>query len=80
MKTATVRDLRNHFAQVSAWIEGGEEVELTKRGKVVARIIPVRSKAPAKPAAHYLRRLKRIYGDQVTSDSQELIREGRGDR
>jgi hypothetical protein len=27
MKTATVRDLRNCFARVSAWIENGEPVE-----------------------------------------------------
>jgi antitoxin (DNA-binding transcriptional repressor) of toxin-antitoxin stability system len=80
MKTATVRDLRNHFSRVSAWIEGGEEVELTKRGKVVARIVPVQVKATDKSASDYLRRLKRIYGDRVTSDSQALISEGRGER
>jgi len=26
MKTATVRDLRNHFADVAKWIEEGEPV------------------------------------------------------
>jgi antitoxin (DNA-binding transcriptional repressor) of toxin-antitoxin stability system len=42
MKTATVRELRNQFAQVSRWIEEGEEVKITKRGQVFARIIPER--------------------------------------
>ena len=33
MKTATVRDLRNRFARVAAWIAEGEPVEITKAGK-----------------------------------------------
>lgn len=41
MKTATVADLRNHFPRVFRWIEEGESVEVTKRGKVVARLVPV---------------------------------------
>jgi len=40
MKTATVRDLRYNFPQVEAWLSGGEEIELTKRGRVVGRIVP----------------------------------------
>ena len=46
MKTATVADLRNHFRRVSAWIENGEPVEIVKRGRTFARLIPsVKSKA-----------------------------------
>lgn len=41
MKTATVADLRNDFARISRWIEAGEEVEITKRGKKFARLGPV---------------------------------------
>ena len=46
MKTASVADLRNRFPSVFRWIEDGETVELTKRGRVVARIVPA---PPAKP-------------------------------
>ena len=46
MKTATVADLRNRFPSVYRWIEEGETVELTKRGKIIARIVPA---PPAKP-------------------------------
>jgi antitoxin (DNA-binding transcriptional repressor) of toxin-antitoxin stability system len=46
MKTATVRDLRNHFPRVAAWIEEGEPVEITRAGKVFARLLPA---APPKP-------------------------------
>ena len=40
MKTATVRDLRNHFADVAKWIEGGEEIIITRNGKNFATLSP----------------------------------------
>lgn len=40
MKTATIRDLRNEFARLSKWIERGETVQLLKRGKPFARVVP----------------------------------------
>ena len=40
MKTATIRDLRNNFARLSKWIEQGETVEILKRGKPVADLVP----------------------------------------
>ena len=40
MKTATIRDLRNEFARLSKWIERGETVQLLKRGKPFARMVP----------------------------------------
>jgi prevent-host-death family protein len=40
MKTTTVRELRNNCAQVIRWVGKGEEVEVTRRGKVVARVVP----------------------------------------
>jgi len=43
MRTATVRDLRNHFADVAKWIESGEQVTITRNGAVFATL------APAKP-------------------------------
>lgn len=40
MKTATVRDLRNRYTNLLAWIEAGEEIVITQRGKAIARLIP----------------------------------------
>ena len=39
-RTASVRDLRNNFAQVSAWLHAGQDVEITTRGRVMARLVP----------------------------------------
>jgi antitoxin (DNA-binding transcriptional repressor) of toxin-antitoxin stability system len=40
MKTATIRQLRNDFGRLSKWIEKGEPIQLLKRGKPFARVIP----------------------------------------
>ena len=46
MKHATVRELRNDFGRISRWIERGETVEIVKRGKPFAALVP---KALRKP-------------------------------
>lgn len=38
MKTATVRDLRNHYTRLLSWIAAGEEILITQRGKPIARL------------------------------------------
>ena len=40
MKTASVRDLRNHFADVAKWIESGEPVSITRHGSIFATLSP----------------------------------------
>jgi prevent-host-death family protein len=46
MKTTTVRELRNNYARVLKWVSKGEEVEVTRRGKAVAKVVPVASINP----------------------------------
>ena len=40
MKTATVRQVRHDFSTVLAWVGEGEQVEISKRGKIVALLSP----------------------------------------
>ena len=47
MKTATARDLRNHFASIATWLEQGETVVLTRRGQTLGRIVPEPKKVKA---------------------------------
>jgi len=42
MKTATVRDLRNRFADVAKWIESGEQVAITRNGTAFATLAPAK--------------------------------------
>ena len=48
MKSTTVRELRNNYSTVLQWVSKGEEVEVTRRGKVVAKVIPPAAAQPAK--------------------------------
>ncbi|MEI8341851.1 MAG: prevent-host-death protein [Verrucomicrobiota bacterium] len=48
MKTATVRDLRNHFADVAKWIESGEQVVITRNGTAFATLAPAMAQRPRK--------------------------------
>jgi prevent-host-death family protein len=47
MKTATVRELRNNYAKVLRWVSAGEEVQVTRHGKVVAKVVPAAPPSPA---------------------------------
>ena len=40
MKTATVRELRNHYTRLLDLVKAGEEIVITQRGKRVARLVP----------------------------------------
>jgi len=40
MKTASMRDLRNEFGRISKWIEAGETVQVVKRGRPFAELVP----------------------------------------
>lgn len=72
MKTATVRDLRNRFPRVAAWIEEGESVEITKSGKVFARLLPATPKTPRKfKMPDIMGRLQQTFGD-ACYDSAEI--------
>lgn len=48
MRTATVRDLRNHYSSLLSWVSAGEEIVITQRGKPVARLIPENPAGPKK--------------------------------
>ena len=82
MKTATVADLRNNFARISRWIEAGEEVEITKRGKKFARLRPEASRV-CEPTVEWPDRSawrKRVFprGSGPTS-AEDIVNYGRGE-
>ena len=40
MKTATVRTLRNDYAKLLRRVETGEEISISRRGQIVAKLVP----------------------------------------
>jgi len=78
MRKATVRDLRYRFREVENLLREGEEIEITKRKRVIARLLPSKAAVPSwRP--DFLARLKRVYGDKPMKVSgAELVSRERG--
>lgn len=76
MKTATVRQIRNDFPEVLAWVEKGEEVTVLSRNRPVARLCPPRPQAPTafKPP-DFAARARRIFGNKRTQLSNIVLEE-----
>jgi antitoxin (DNA-binding transcriptional repressor) of toxin-antitoxin stability system len=73
MKTASIRDLRYGFKKIERLLHQGEEIQITKRRRVIARLVPEGSEG-AKQTPDFMARLRSIYGDKVLSVSgAELI-------
>ncbi|HZL13500.1 MAG TPA: hypothetical protein VFC85_05105 [Verrucomicrobiae bacterium] len=68
MKTATVRDLRYDFPRVEAWIRNGNEIEVTKHGRPIARLSPLpKSNGRKLVKPDIMARLKKTWGDRIFS-------------
>jgi antitoxin (DNA-binding transcriptional repressor) of toxin-antitoxin stability system len=70
MKTATVADLRNHFRRVSSWIENGEPVQIIKRGKAFAQLVPVGSSIPTPVKVDFAAQRKAVWGGRRFSKAE----------
>jgi antitoxin (DNA-binding transcriptional repressor) of toxin-antitoxin stability system len=80
MKHASVADLRNRFARISKWIEAGEIVEITKRGRVFATLKPARPKRRPAEWPDFEARLRSIWPQGVKGKPiSEILDESRGD-
>ena len=82
MKTASIRQVRHDFNTVLEWIDSGEQVEISKRGKIVALLSPP---PPAKPRRarkrpDFAARLKMRDGDRVISAGamDEVLSDSKG--
>lgn len=83
MKTASLRDLRYSFKKVEHLLRQGEEVQITKRRRVIARLVP--EQTPATPEMpDFMGRMRAIYGNEKSKgikklkvSGAELVREDR---
>jgi antitoxin (DNA-binding transcriptional repressor) of toxin-antitoxin stability system len=79
MKSMTVRDLRYRFPLVEAELRHGESIAITKRKRVIARLVPERPASEKPP--DFMAMLKRIYGNKKLKVSgAEIVAMQRGDR
>lgn len=67
MKTATIRQVRRDFGTLLEWVSEGEQVVISKHGKIVALLSPPPAPKPsrARPRPDLAARLKLRDGGRV---------------
>lgn len=77
MNKASIRDLRYGFKKIERLLRQGEEIQITKRRRVIARLIPESNQAGS-VMPDFLERLRTIYGDRTLKVSgAQLIAQDR---
>jgi prevent-host-death family protein len=71
MSQVPARDLRNRTAEVLRRVEAGEEIEVLRDNRPVARIIPISRRPQWIPASEVVRELSRL-GPDTTGLSDDL--------
>ena len=79
--TISMRELQQNLKTVIERVERGETLALTRRRRVIARLVPVVQIRPAAPWPDLDARARAVFGDRIItpSPSAELI-EDRGER
>lgn len=71
MKTVTVRELRNSFSKLEAWLSEGEEIRIEKRGQPIATLTAWRPESVTQTAKpDFAARRRAIWGDRVFTESE----------
>lgn len=73
MKTATVRQLRNEFPRIEAWVHEGESINISKRGKVIATLVPALGgdwPQQGPPKVDIMARLQETWGGRIFTAEQ----------
>jgi len=75
MRSLSVRELQQNIKQVMDRVQHGESVEVTRRRRPVARIVPVAQLAAAEPWPDLDARARQVLGSRVIDPpaSQQLL-------
>ena len=80
MKKASVRDLRYRFSVVENLLRDGHEIQITKRKRVIARLLPPEPVVPVE-MPDFLGRMEKIFGKKrLKVSNAKLIALDREDR
>ena len=79
MTKASVRDLRYRFPEVEELLRQGQEIQITKRNRVIARLVPERPEKTIE-IPDFMARLKKIYKKPLKVSGAELIAKDRENR
>ena len=75
MRKASVRDLRYRFPEVEKLLKRGHEIEIVKRNKPIARLVPLKAPKEPPPLPDFLGRMRAILGNRVMPQTVAELRE-----
>lgn len=75
MRTVTIRNAREHLAEILSQVSGGEIVVVTRRGHEVARIVPPAAAVRPLPSRAATREAMVKRGARITSSAVIAQRE-----
>ena len=79
MKTASIRQIQHNLNEVLSWVEKGEEVQIVRRKKLVAKIVPLLPSGADTP--DFMTRAKKVWGASPRGKLlSEVLSEDRGER
>jgi antitoxin (DNA-binding transcriptional repressor) of toxin-antitoxin stability system len=77
MKTATVQQVPQQWAEILGWVAAGEEVQVTQQDRVVAKLVPAPPSSVSQP--DFLARAQSIWGEQPPGKPlSAVVAEARG--
>jgi prevent-host-death family protein len=81
MKTVSVREVQHNLAAVLEMVSRGQEIAVTKRGRVIARIVPARDRRERVEWPDAAARMRRLgQGASRGTPASTIITETRGER
>ena len=78
MAKASIRDLRYDFKKIERLVLQGEEIQITRRSRVIARLVPEAEGTKAMP--DFRARMRSIFGDKVLAASGADLKAADWDR
>ena len=81
MKSVNVRSLQHHLGKYLHQVEAGEVLEVTRRNKVIARIVPQNDPSVVVPWPDLQARLGQVFPDgPVANSASKQVYADRGER
>jgi len=80
MKAVDARNFQHHLGSYLDQVEAGETLEIRRRRKVIARLVPCIAESPAEPWPDLAARLSSVYpAGTVATGASEILYKDRGD-
>ena len=69
MKSVSIREVQHHLSKVLAWVDQGDEVQITRRNRPVAKIVPPDAPPTRGALPAFTQRARQIWDDHRETET-----------